>query len=300
MNSKMKVIGTLCVFGTTIGYGLLPSISFLSFEAGVETETLLFSKFFYSAVLVWIYIGIKKFSFKLEKEAIKPMIVVCIAYIGIATTLYFAFDYISGSLATIVSFTFPAMIVAIEMIRKIEPVRIVKIMAVVLSTIGMIFVVWSPDMSGNIIGIFFALGTAISYVFYIFGLAAPAIKKTNSFVVSGYILAASAVFNLVRCLLSGQPVMVSNMEQFGYMLFLSTVCAFAAILLNAIGVKLIGAGNAAIINTVEPLIAVIFGYILVGDILTTNMMLGGALIMVAVLISNLPSKKKDPSLEGGS
>ncbi len=291
--NRIKLIGTLCVFGTTIAYGIMPSISFLSFGVGVETETLLFSKFFYSALLLWIFIFIKKLPWKLEKEAIKPMFVISIAYIGIATTLYISFDYISGSLATIVSFTFPAIIVAVEMIRRIEPVRISKITAVVISMIGMILVIWGPDMSGNIIGIAFAFGTAICYVFYIFGLSAEPIRKMNAFVVSGYILGTSTLFNMVRCLISGQPLMVENMTQLGYMLFLAIFCAFLAILLNAKGVKMIGPGNAAIINTVEPLFACVFGYLLIGDVLTSNIIMGGALIMGAVLISNWPNKKTE-------
>ncbi len=289
--NKTKIIGMMCVFGTTIAYGLVPSVSFLSFEAGMETETLLFGKFFYSAIFLWAYIILKKISFKPKKEEIKPLLLVCIAYIGIATTLYMAFDYISGSLATIVSFTFPAIIVAVEMIRRIEPVRGSKIIAVFISMVGMTLVIWSPNMSGNIIGIVFAFGTAISYVFYIFGLASPPIKKMNSFVVSGYILGMSALFNLVRCLISEKPLVMENSLQWGYIMFLAIVCAFLAILLNAIGVKMIGAGNAAIINTVEPLIACIFGYLLIGDILTSNMIIGGALIMFAVLIANLPKKQ---------
>ena len=68
---------------------------------------------------MWAYIFIKSCPFAWRKAA-RMMILIGLAYIGIATTLYFAFDYISGSLATIVSFTFPAMIVAIEMITGKE------------------------------------------------------------------------------------------------------------------------------------------------------------------------------------
>ena len=60
-NSRLKLVGIFCVFGTTIAYGLIPSVSFLSFEAGISTETVLFSKFFYAAILIWIYIFIKNF-----------------------------------------------------------------------------------------------------------------------------------------------------------------------------------------------------------------------------------------------
>ncbi len=288
-NSR-KIIGSLCIIGTTICYGLIPSLSFLSFDAGVSTETLLFDKFFYAAILMWAYIFIKKIPFKPDKASAPVLIMICIAYIGIATTLYLSFNYISGSLATIVSFTFPAMIIAIEMITGMEPVRFVKIAAVVLSMLGLILIVWTPDIRGNITGIVFAFLTAVCYVVYIMGLSSKKVKKLNSITVAGYVLLSSALFNMIRCALSGNPMFTRGSEQLLYMLLLAVICAFAAILLYCIGVKLLGAGNAAIINTFEPVVACIFGYFLIGDVLTRNMIIGSAMVVIAVFIANMPKK----------
>ncbi len=65
--NKNRLTGILLIIGATAGYALVPSFSFLAFDQGVETETLLFSKFFYAAVLMWLYIFIKKLPFRLEK-----------------------------------------------------------------------------------------------------------------------------------------------------------------------------------------------------------------------------------------
>jgi len=215
--------------------------------------------------------------------------IICIAYIGIATTLYLSFDYISGSLATIISFTFPAMIVAIEMITGREKKSMAKILAVVISLIGLVFIVWTPDLSGNIIGILFALGTAVSYVFYTMGLSMKRIKNTNTIVVAGYVLLTSAVFNLFRCLITDKPLFTRGFDQLILILVLAVVCAFMAILFYCMGVKLIGPGNAAIINTFEPVLACYFGYTIIGDVLTRNMIIGSILVVTAVMIANLPS-----------
>jgi len=286
-----RMAGIFCIVGTTICYGLVPSLSFLAFDTGVVTETLLFNKFLYATIFMWAFIFIKKVPFKFDKEAAKVMIIICIAYIGLATTLYISFNYISGSLATIVSFTFPAIIIAIEMITGMEPVKFVKIVAIILSMVGMILIVWSPDIRGNIVGILFAFGTAICYVVYLFGLSAKSIKKENSLAVAGYVLLASAIFNGIRCAISGKPMFASGASQVSYMLLLAVVCAFMAILLYCVGVKLIGPGNAAIINTFEPVLACIFGYVLVGDVLTKNMLIGSVFVVAAVFIANFHGTK---------
>lgn len=295
--------GTLCIVGTSICYGLVPSFSFLAFDMGVKTATLLFDKFLIAAIIMWAFIFLRRIRFRFSRAAALRMIVVCAAYIGLSTTLYIAFDYISGSLATIVSFTFPAIIIAIEMLTGREPVRMLRILAVIMSFGGLMLIVWSPDLHGSLIGIAFAFGTAICYVIYIFGLGSESVKKESSFAVSGYVMLSAAAFNGVRCAVSGEPLFVVRADQLLMMILLSVVCVFLAILLYALGVKLIGPGNAALLNTLEPVLACIFGHFLVGDEMTGRMVIGSALVVLAMLVVNLPAgssagkrpRPRDPS-----
>ena len=287
----MKLAGTLAIIGATLCYGLVPSLSFMAFDTGLVSETILFNKFLYAAIIMWAYIFIKKIPFKLEREQIKPMIVVVLAYAGIAITLYLAFENISGSLATIIEFTFPAMVIAVEMIRGREPVRALKIIAVVLSMIGLALVVWSPDMEIKMIGVIFALLCAVCYVFYTIGLAHQSLKGINSFVTAGYVMVTSAVINCLRCGFSDAPMFSQGGDQLFFVLMLAVVNAFLAIMLFCLGVKLIGPTNASIINTAEPVCACVFGYFLIGDVITSTMIIGGFLVVLAVLLTNLPDKK---------
>ena len=73
---------------------------------------------------------------------------------------------------------------------------------------------------------------------------------------------------------------------------LSLICVFLAIVFYAIGVRLIGPGNAALVNTLEPVLACIFGHFIIGDVLTRIMLIGSALVVAAVLITNLPERRK--------
>lgn len=292
-----KLIGTLAIIGATLCYGLVPALSFMAFDTGLVSETILFNKFLYAAIIMWAYIFIKKIPFKLSREQIVPMIVVVLAYAGIAITLYLAFENISGSLATIIEFTFPAMVIAVEMIRGREPVRAVKIIAVILSMIGLCLVVWSPDMEVKMIGVIFALLCAVCYVFYTIGLAHPALNGVNSFVTAGYVMVTSAVINFVRCGFSDAPMFSHGTDQLFFVLMLAIVNAFLAIMLFCLGVKLIGPTNASIINTAEPVCACVFGYFLVGDAITKFMVIGGFLVVLAVLLTNLPDRRSSNKSE---
>ncbi len=291
MTKNPKILGAICVTITSICYGLVPSFSFMAFGLGVETETLLFNKFLYASVIMWAYLLIRKIPFRFSKQAMKTMVITCAGYIGLSTLLYASFDYISGSLATIVSFTFPAMTVAIEMITGREPVKAARIFAVLLSFAGLVLIVWSPGMEMNLLGVGLAFLSAVAYVVYLFGLSAESIKGENRFAVAGYVMLSAAVVNFFRCLASGKPLFVTEPAQIGMMILLSVVCVFLAILFYAIGVGLMGPGNAALVNTLEPVLACLFGHFLVGDVLTGVMLIGSACVVSAVLITNLPERK---------
>ena len=68
-NNKSRVLmGTLCMLASTICYGFISTISIKALNAGAATETILFDKFLYAAILIWAYIFIKKIPFKIEKN----------------------------------------------------------------------------------------------------------------------------------------------------------------------------------------------------------------------------------------
>jgi len=293
MIKNQKWLGVLAVTITSVCYGLVPAFSFISFGLGVATETLLFNKFLYASVIIWIFLLTRRIRVRFSRQAALAMVITCFGYVAMSTTLYISFNYISGSLATIISFTFPAMIVTIEMVTHKEPVRLAKIAAVILSFGGLVLIVWSPDiMGGDLIGIAFAFLAAVFYVVYIFGLDIESVRKENSFAVAGYVMTSAAAVNFVRCLISGQPLFAVEPAQIGMMILLSVVCVFLAIICYAIGVRLIGPGNAALVNTMEPVLACIFSHFLVGDMLTGRMLIGAALVVTAVLITNLPEGKE--------
>lgn len=292
-----KLIGVLAMVGATLCYGLVPSLSFMAFETGVVSETILFNKFFYAAILMWAYIFLRRIPFKLNRTQIAPMIVVVLAYAGIAITLYLSFEYISGSLATIISFTYPAMVIVVEMLRGRERVRFLKILAVILSMIGLCLIVWAPDMEIRMLGVIFAVLCAVCYTFYAIGLSHPSLSDVNSLVAAGYVMVTSAVINFVRCIFSGDPMFTETADQLMFVLILSVVNAFLAILLFCLGVKMIGPSNASIINTAEPVCACIFGYLLIGDAITASMVIGGLMVVSAVLLTNLPEKSPPETLD---
>ena len=92
VKGNKQLLGALSVTITSICYGLVPSFSFIAFGMGVETETLLFNKFLYAAIIMWIFLLVRHIRVKFSRRAVLGMAVTCFGYIFMSTTLYVSFD----------------------------------------------------------------------------------------------------------------------------------------------------------------------------------------------------------------
>lgn len=70
--------------------------------------------------------------------------------------------------------------------------------------------------------------------------------------------------------------------------FISTVIALMAFLK---GVKIIGASNAAVLSTLEPIVSIVLGVIILKEKITPIIILGSILILVSVVIITLGEKR---------
>jgi drug/metabolite transporter (DMT)-like permease len=76
---------------------------------------------------------------------------------------------------------------------------------------------------------------------------------------------------------------------------LCVVGTFVPVLLFWTGVKLVGAGTASLLATLEPFVAVLLAYAVLGESLTALQLVGGALIVSAVLLLSVPSGRRVPA-----
>ncbi len=75
-----------------------------------------------------------------------------------------------------------------------------------------------------------------------------------------------------------------------YIFLLAFLCTFVAAVSFCKGVKYIGSSNAAIFNTLEPVVAYFAGIIIMNDKVSTNAIIGGFLILGAIIYLNVEKK----------
>jgi len=286
MNTNIK--GTILIILSAFAFGLMPTLSKLSMEEGLNVSSILALRFSIATVLIWAYIFIKKIEYKTDKNHLIYLIIVSVVgYVGTSATYFNSLRYVSSYIAALLLYIYPTLIVVYEIIILKYEKDIRKILALVLSTIGIASIVWGDNINISLLGIILGIGSAFFYALYTIGLQEKRTKEMDSIAVTGYILLFSAISYLSKSLITDTIKLPNSINGYIYIFAFAIISSCFAIFAYCTGVKIIGASRASIISTMEPVFATILGIIIFKEKFTLLSFLGGSLILIAILVLQL-------------
>jgi drug/metabolite transporter (DMT)-like permease len=95
----------------------------------------------------------------------------------------------------------------------------------------------------------------------------------------------------VTTLLFETPVMPTSLDVWVNIIILSTICTLGAFVVQSVAQKYTSPTHTALIYTGEPVFAAVFGYVLIGEVLSLKGFIGAMLIMAGMIISELDIKR---------
>lgn len=289
--NKDKAIGSLLVIISAITFGSLPLFSNFAYNEGTSVATLLFLRFFSASTLLWLYIIIKKIDFKVNKNTLIHLILISLLGYSIsASGLFYSYKYISSSLATIILYCYPILVVAYEMFRC-KQIDAKKIFCLSLTSLGLILVVGVSNAKINWFGVLLALISAIGYAYFCIGLEKKGTQSLNSMVISTYVMTSCALIYMIQCLFTEQSLLPPNTISLYYATIIGVFCSIVPTITLYEGVKKIGIGNSVIISSFEPVFACVLSSVFLHEILTLSMIIGGLIIIFSLVLLQLPCRK---------
>ncbi|PGK78515.1 DMT family transporter [Bacillus thuringiensis] len=276
------------IFGTT----------FLTIKIGIEAGAPpLFSagiRFFLAGIILMII-------FKLKRKEIMPHIFskrimyagFCLTFMTFAS-LYWSEQYISSGLAAVLSATGPMMILLIQAKRNREKLQKEQLVALVIALIGVIFVslpgmhqqvsfIWSIACIVLVIGeLFYGIGSIRSKEIL------SDLSNVSPFLINGIQMFYGGILLLIASIIVEQPnvtVLTSWSVQWPilYLIFIGSIGG------HGLYYWLLSKTNPVFPSMwlyVSPLIAIIVGYIVLGEPLNPTMGMGACLILIGVFLAN--------------
>ena len=294
--------GTLMCIGSAAGFGAMAVFGKLSYGEGVTVGTLLAARFALAAVLFWGLVavsgeaarGMRALS---RRDLLLALGLGAFGYAAQAGCFFAALDRIDASLLSLLLYTYPSMVAVAAILLRRERADARRFTALLLASAGLVLVLANAK-AGTLdpIGAALALAAATVYTTYI--LTSQGIAGRMSPMVLSALVCTGATVTL-----TAGAAIVGDLDPgavtaagWGWLLSLAVVSTVVAVSLFFAGLKRVGPSSAAILSTAEPVVTVILAFLVFGEVLGPLQLLGGALVILAVLVlaSRRPSEVLEP------
>lgn len=287
-----KIIGILLIAVSAASFGTLAIFGHYVYADGMDIFTVLFLRFGISASIMTFILLLRKESFPRGRILGQLVGMGALGYVGQSFMYLTAINYASVGLVALLLYLYPFFVAVLSTVFLHEKVTKLKVFALVLSLTGAALTV--GPITGQLIGALMAIAAALIYSIYI--IVGTNVMKHVSPVQSSTVIFASAgaVFG-VLAIANGMQFPASNSGWLAMLgiIFISTIIPVVAFLS---GLERIGPINAAMLSTLEPIVTVLLAMWLFGDKLLPIVMLGGGLILVAVVLLTRSELKKENSI----
>ncbi|BAX81277.1 DMT family transporter [Labilibaculum antarcticum] len=284
--------GTIMVLLSAIFFGLMPFFAIKTYAEGFDVSNLLFYRFSFAFVLIGLFCIYKKISPRINKKQFFLLLIAAFGGTMMTTyTLFLSYQYISSGLASTLHFVYPIITIVFAGIIYKEKFTAKKIIALVLSIIGIALLSVGGGAEINTIGVLWALVSGLFYAIYILCMANPELRKISPYSVALWVFGITALLFFGKCLfVDGIKTNPSAMSLF-YILNLSFWSTFLSVVLFYKGMKYTGPGNASLLSTLEPLTGVMVGVFVFNDVMDLKSSLAILLILTSVFIVVQTNKK---------
>lgn len=226
---------------------------------------------------------------------------------GILSIVFFNWCYFSSinrlsiSTAVILLYTAPVFVMVLSALFLGEKFTFKKFILLALTIVGCGLVAEvsvEGIRSGDLLGYLIGLGAGLGYALYsIFGKLA--LRKYQSFTITLYTFIVASVFLLPITGIWNKADRILNGNVIVLILGLGTVSTVLAYLLYTSGLQTMESSKASILTTVEPVAAMLVGFIVFNESIQSLQLTGAILILGALIFYNLPErlKKKQNAVE---
>ncbi len=209
----------------------------------------------------------------------------------VATLALLALRWIPAATEAFLFYTFPAWVAIIMAVRGVERIDGSRALALALALGGIMVMVGAPDAASlHPIGVALALGAGVVYALYIPILGSLQRDRAPLDVSRAITVGGSLIF-LTWALVTG--TLFANFDTVAIAASVGQgVLSAGAFLGFLAGLRTLGAVRTSITSTVEPFWTSLLGVAVLAQPLGVGTMVGGLLIMCAVLILQRPSVAK--------
>lgn len=275
-----RLFGAVLVAVSAAAFGSLAIFARYAYADGMDTFTILFLRFALAALLMLILLIARGEHLPRGATLLRLIGMGSLGYVGQAFCYFTALRYASAGLVSLLLYLYPVFVAVLSAIVWRERMTAGKGLVLLLALVGTALT--AGPAGGRTPGVLLAVAAAAIYSVYI--IVGAQVMKSVTAVQSSVVIfgSAAAVFGALMAVNGPHPPMtVSGWAAIAAIVLIATIVAVVAFLA---GLERIGPTNAAMFSTLEPVVTVSLAVLLLGETLKPLTLLGGGLILAAVLL----------------
>ncbi|OPL08652.1 MAG: hypothetical protein AVO33_09550 [delta proteobacterium ML8_F1] len=287
-----RLKGIAAVMFSAIIYGSVPFFAKSIYSLGGNPITLTFMRGLFSLPL--LYFLARKFNvgtMKITLEELRKLLILVLGgYAITAILLYASYVFIPTGIATTLHFSYPIFVVLGFMVFYGEKPTPAVTAALVLSFVGMLFFN-DTDARINLPGFVMALGSGVTYGFFIIYVKKSGLNQMNLIKLTFYLALGATVTFLFFGLLTRSLTL--HIQPMGWLLTVlaANLVALGGVYLFQLGIRIVGPQRTAILSTFEPITSILIGTLVFEEVLNLRIFSGILLILSSVVIIALDENR---------
>ncbi|HVT38251.1 MAG TPA: DMT family transporter [Gemmatimonadaceae bacterium] len=280
--------GTVYTLLAALGFAAVSTLTTIAVGEHLSLWTVQMWRFIVASAALVTFVGVRNYPRMPWPEALRLMV---IGGGGQALLLGLALSslrFINVATLAFLFYTYPAWVALVQTVRGAERLTARRVLALALSFGGIGVIVLRPAFVAAASGVpwkgvALALGAAVVYGLYI--PAVQWLQKSHPVpVTSAYIKLGTAVCFLFVALGDGSLTVSLTPTAWTAIVTLALFSTVMPGLLFLMGLMRLGPVRTAIISTVEPFLTALLGAVVLRQAITVTTVLGGAMIVGAVLV----------------
>ena len=278
----MQHSGVLLIIASAFGFSTLGIFGKLAFEQGLDSQSTLFWRFLFASVLLWTFLLLRGRQ-KIELNSLGIAFALGAVGFTVQVLLYFAaLEQLAAGLTSLLLYTYTIHVVLLAwLVDREKPSR------VALGAMGLAFlgIVLATDLSGRVslLGVAIALFTGFWYAVYL-TYSAKAVRRADPLVISGGLFLGATCTLGAILVFRGNIDVPQGLQGWGLILGISTLATVLPVVTLYAGLARLSTTRVSLLSTLEPVFTVAMGVLLLGERLSPVQVVGGALVLSAVVL----------------
>jgi drug/metabolite transporter (DMT)-like permease len=286
--------GIALVLVSALGFGAMAIFAKLAYRHGAGAATLLTLRFAIAASVLWAIVAVRGRPRPDRRTVLAGAGLGLFGYSLQAGCYFAALSHLDASILALLLYTYPAMVFVAAVALGRERSSVLKVLALGMAATGLALVL-AGGASGslNSTGVALAIGAALAYTGYIL-VADTVVAGADHFSLAAIVATGAFVSVGAFTLISGELDLGFDGTGWAALVALALVSTVLAITTFFLGLELVGPSTASIVSTVEPAWTVALAAIVFGETLGGVQIVGGVLVLSAVVVLQLGVSRVQP------